>query len=179
MARLPRLACEEGGEYFMNQPVRVPIRFIARDGIVRDEPTGARDNPVVLAALPHTITPHESGRMHLDWSGPDNDWRVMWALIDTGADVTYIDSDMARRSGLPRHQALQVSGATGAIDSFSIWGHLSLCGTPGYIEAELLATPLYSNGRRYGAVLGMTTILANRLVIDGRRKEFYLELGIA
>ena len=161
------------------QPIRVPVRFMGRDGVVRDEPTGERDNPVVLVALPHTVTPHESGRLHLQWGGPGNDWRIMWALIDTGADMTYVDTDVALRSGLPHHQVTQVSGATGTIPSFSIWAHLSLCGTPGFLEAELIATPLYASGRRYGAVLGMSTILASRLVIDGRGREFYLEIGIA
>lgn len=90
------------------------------------------------------------------------------ALIDTGADLVYIDEDFAVRHGFETNQSATVSGVNSTRVEAAYPALFKLCDdTNHYTQAGLfISSPLRRNGRKYDLILGMQLLSNGVLVMD-------------
>lgn len=108
--------------------------------------------------------------------GPDVEPQDVYALIDTGADSYYIDSQFAELNGYHCTGTASVAGATGILEGKIHPGLIKLTDLPrhGTFSAVFLAAPLRLTGRKYDLVLGMDFLSYCNLNIDFFTSSFSL-----
>ncbi|WP_225806685.1 pepsin/retropepsin-like aspartic protease family protein [Pseudomonas fulva] len=99
------------------------------------------------------------------------------ALIDTGADLLYIDEDFASQHGFATNESATVSGATSTQQQAVYPALFKLCDDTGHSTQGALFTsaPLRQNGRKYDLILGMQLLSNGILVMDFDSNTFRFE----
>jgi hypothetical protein len=100
----------------------------------------------------------------MDWSGED--WRVVWALVDTGADKNYIDIEFSKRLGLKPKGTTIVQGATASEELPYFEDYIYLVGANQVITGEFAGANLIANGRHYPLIIGSEILLQGVLTLD-------------
>lgn len=136
------------------------VFFMKSTGEVYRDPVGA---PVVRCAIPRE-TKRIDDTYHMDWSGED--WRVVWALVDTGADKNYIDVEFSKRLGLKPKGTLTVQGATATEELPYFEDYIYLVGAKQIVTGEFASAKLLANGRHYPLVIGSELLLQGVLILD-------------
>lgn len=90
------------------------------------------------------------------------------ALIDTGADGMYIDSDFAERNGFQSSHTATVSSASLTREEkvYPALFQLPDSSSHSLQTANFIASPLRANGRKYDAILGMMFLSNGILTMD-------------
>ena len=145
------------------------------DGDISDEPGGM---PVVRAALVNEKEaymrlqkqPGEAVQFEIE---P----RIVYALIDTGAENNYADASLIAHAACPKIGTSQVHGATSAVESTWHEARIWFPDTGQLVNTDVFSTPLSDNGRKYPLVIGILTIKLGHLVLDYKSRIFRLHLG--
>ena len=147
---------------------RVKIKFISPiDGSVSDAP-----KEHAIPVVPLTIWP--SSPKDINVYTPNGLKADAYALIDTGADLCYVDSDFADNLQLPIADKATVSGATSTIETTVRHAVISFTEDKRAFSTELTSVPLISNGRKFQVVFGMQLIKMGSLTIDFSNNIFEL-----
>lgn len=141
------------------------VRFLKEDGSVSELPPGA---PIV-EALVYLDTAAGTGERLIDVSKRTN------ALIDTGADHTYIDSEYAKTLGLTAIGNALSRGATSSIQSTCYLGHVFFPEAGRQFETDIIDIPLRANGRHYDVIIGRLILERASLHLDYKNQDFRLE----
>lgn len=143
------------------------------DGSVSNSPDGT---PVVRAALihePETIAQARSTGIPQAFKRTP---KIVYALVDTGADYNYADSDLIAHAGCPKLGTSVLQGATSTTDTTWHSAQIWFPDIERLVDTDVFATPLSENGRKYPLVIGMLTLKTGRLVLDFPNKVFRLYL---
>jgi hypothetical protein len=92
----------------------------------------------------------------------------LWALVDTGALESCIDSDLAMRLNLPVIDRRQLSGAHGAKE---VNVHLAQVRVPALnflLYGPFCAVDLAAGGQRHRALIGRTFLQYFTMIYEGR-----------
>ncbi|EQB8059079.1 retropepsin-like aspartic protease [Enterobacter hormaechei] len=147
---------------------KVKIKFIsAIDGSVSDTPTEH-----AIPVVPLTVWP--SSPKDINVYKPNGLKAGAYALIDTGADLCYVDSDFADNLKLPVAEKTTVSGATSTIETTVRHAVISFTEDERVFSTELTSVPLISNGRKFQVVFGMQLIKMGALTMDFSNQVFEL-----
>jgi len=144
------------------------------DGSVSDSPDDGA--PVIKAALiyePETIAKARSTGVPQSFKRPP---KIIYALIDTGADYNYADADLITHAGCPTLGSSVLRGATSS--ALTTWhdAHIWFPDIARLVDTNVFATPLAENGRKYPLIIGMLTLKTGKLVLDFPNKIFRLYL---
>lgn len=153
-----------------NQMNRTPIRFLREEGVY-NVPPGI---PVIRVMFFKSRVEHEG---QVTWSVMSEDWRKIWALVDTGAEQSVIDTSFALRLGLVPHVGRNIlaQGVNGtSVEQVFDFKVLFIEGLT-ELTTEAISSPLVEHGSACPLIIGMSTICQGRLVMDFREAEFYYE----
>lgn len=146
---------------------RLPILFLDRAGSAGAPHYHAA--PVIQVGL--RFDPQHGSGARAITSPP-----VRPALVDTGADLNYLDEALIGELGLPFVRNASVAGATSTVGSTSHIGHLFLHAHQHQIETDFVSAPLRKNGRQFDVVLGILFLRLGVLHMDFPRGEFHFTL---
>ena len=99
------------------------------------------------------------------------------ALVDTGADGVYLDSDFAERNGFQSNRTATVFSASATTQEkvYPTLFELPESASHFLQTADFVASPLRKNGRKYDAILGMQLLSNGILTMDFDSKVFRFE----
>lgn len=92
----------------------------------------------------------------------------IWALVDTGAMESCIDSDLAMRLNLPVIDRRQTAGAHGAKEVNVHLAHIHVPSLIFTIYGQFCAVDLAAGGQRHQALIGRTFLQNFTMVYEGR-----------
>jgi hypothetical protein len=137
----------------------------------------------------YTDTPDGSGRDHLVFRAPMLSVRIgfdssynsskpvgypslprdnLLALVDTGSRESCIDSELARRLGLPFIRHRQMVGAHGPKDVNVYRAHMFVPDLNQVVDGEFCAVDLAAGGVPHRALIGRTFLQFYAMTYDGR-----------
>lgn len=139
-----------------------PVFFLRPDQTLSST---ARDNQIIPVVRVSIRPAFLNDRLKADSSREAID---ALALIDTGADLMYIDEDFAVQHGFETNETATVSGATGTRQQAAYPALFKLCDdTKHYTQAALFtSSPLRKNGRKFDLILGMQLLSNGVLIMD-------------
>lgn len=142
--------------------VGTPVFFLRPDQTL--SPT-ARDHQIVPVVRVSIRPAFLDDRFKSD---PSKEAIDALALIDTGADLLYIDENFALQHGFETNESATVSGATSTQQQAVYPALFKLCDDSGHRTQAALFTsaPLRQNGRKYDLILGMQLLSNGVLVMD-------------
>jgi len=148
-----------------------PVYFLRPDQTL--SPT-ARDNQIIPVVRVSIRPAFLDDRFNAD---PSKEAIDALALIDTGADLLYIDEDFALQHGFETNETATVSGATSTQQQAVYPALFKLCDDTGHHTQAALFTsaPLRQNGRKYDLILGMQLLSNGVLVMDFDSNTFRFE----
>jgi len=94
-----------------------------------------------------------------------------WALIDTGAGESCIDSDLAKRLGLPIIDKMQISGANGTATHDVYLAHINIFGLEFSQYGRFAGVHLADGQQPHGVLLGRSFLQYVMLMYDGIRGQ--------
>ncbi len=149
-----------------NEPF-VSIHFMDHSGIVHARPLpNIATTPVVKAAFLFGNDPLPVGH-------PIN-YTQIWAMVDTGADYTYLDPSTIALSGLTKLRDTKVSSATNTEASAQYRGNLFFPETGASNFTEIISAPLKQQRPNIGMIIGMFTLSKYVLVMDPKNHKYRL-----
>ena len=92
----------------------------------------------------------------------------LWALVDTGALESCIDSDLAMRLNLPVIDRRHIAGAHGAKEVNVHLGHVHIPSLNFTLYGQFCAVDLAAGGQRHRALIGRTFLQHFTMVYEGR-----------
>lgn len=92
----------------------------------------------------------------------------IWALVDTGALESCIDSDLAMRLNLPVVDRRQISGAHGAKEVNVHLAHINIPSLLFTLYGPFCAVDLAAGGQQHRALIGRTFLQNFTMVYEGR-----------
>lgn len=139
-----------------------PILFLNSDHSLSSKPAENGLIPVVRVSIRPAFL---AERFKAD---PNRDPIDVLALIDTGADLVYIDHEFAVQNGFETNETAMVSGATGTQQQNVYPALFKLCDDAEHPTQAALFTsaPLRKNGRNYDLILGMQLLSNGVLIMD-------------
>lgn len=97
-----------------------------------------------------------------------------WALIDTGAAESCIDSELAQRLGLPVIDKMIISGSNGSHTHDVYLAHINIFGLEFSQFGRFAGVHLADGQQPHGVLLGRTFLRAVMLIYDGIRGQITL-----
>jgi hypothetical protein len=98
------------------------------------------------------------------------------ALVDTGAQESFIDNDLAVKLQLPIVNQKIVSGSNGKHTIVSYLGHIFVPPLNFTISGEFGGVHLIAGGQRHNALLGRTFLMHFKMTYDGRTGTVEIEM---
>jgi Aspartyl protease len=92
----------------------------------------------------------------------------LWALLDTGAVESCIDSDLAMRLNLPVVDRRRVSGVHGAKEVNVHLAHIHIPSLNFTIYGAFCAVDLAAGGQHHRALIGRTFLRSFTMIYEGR-----------
>ncbi|MDI3371652.1 retropepsin-like aspartic protease [Pseudomonas sp. V104_10] len=148
-----------------------PVFFLRPDLTL--SPT-AQDNQIIPVVRVSIRPAYLDDRLNAD---PSKEAIDALALIDTGADLVYIDEDFAKQHGFETNETATVSGATSTQQQAIYPALFKLRDDVMHPTqaAAFTSAPLRRNGRQYDLILGMQMLSNGILVMDFDSKIFRFE----
>lgn len=99
---------------------------------------------------------------------------TVWALVDTGACESFIDSDLAKKLDLPVIDTTQISGVGGMATHDVYLAHINNVGLEFSQFGRFAGVHLTNGGQPHGVLLGRTFLENVMMVYDGIRGQVTL-----
>jgi predicted aspartyl protease len=97
-----------------------------------------------------------------------------WALVDTGAGESCIDSALAKKLGLPVIDTMLISGSNGAHTHDVYLAHINILGLEFSQFGRFAGVHLATGQQAHGVLLGRTFLGNVLLIYDGLRGQITL-----